>query len=81
MLVLAGVAVAWLAQVAWTARGYGFLADMGFAFLGSAVAGMLVWAMISADVGMVLMFVVGGVGAALAIVAQRGFWRSAPVRA
>lgn len=80
MLVLAGVMVAWLAQVSWTARGYGFLPDMAFGMGGSAVAGTLLWAAISASAGMLAMFAIGGVGAVLAIAAQRAAWRSAPVR-
>lgn len=80
MLVLAGVTVAWLAQLSWTARGYGFLPDMALGLAGSAVAGTLIWAATSADAGMLAMLAIGGVGAVLAIVAQRGLGRSAPVR-
>ena len=77
MLVIAAVMVAWLAQIPSTARGYGFLPDMAISFVGSGLAGTLLWAATAAD-GMVGMFVIGSVGAVLAIIAQRGLWRSLP---
>jgi hypothetical protein len=76
MLVLAGVTVAWLAQLAWTARGYGFLPDMALGLGGSVLIGALVGTVAAADVGMLAVFAIGGIGAVLAIVAQRGLWRS-----
>ena len=80
MLIVAGQVVVWLAQISKT-RGYGFLPDMALGLGGSVLAGTLVFAAVSADAGMLAMFGIGGVGAALAIVAQRGLWRrQAPIR-
>ena len=79
MLVTAGAMVAWLAQTRWTVGGYGFLPDMALAVVGSVLAGALVWAAISVNAGMLGMFVIGGVGALLAIIAQRGLWRPAEI--
>jgi hypothetical protein len=36
----------------------------------------MVWLLVSTDAGMPGMFLIGCAGAALAIVAQRGLWRS-----
>lgn len=72
MLVIAGAMVAWLAQISSTARVYGFLPDRALGLVGSVLAGARVWAL--------GMFGIGGAGAVLAIVAQRGPWRSARVR-
>jgi uncharacterized membrane protein YeaQ/YmgE (transglycosylase-associated protein family) len=80
MLVVAGAMVAWLAQIPSTTRGYGFVPDMGLGVAGSVLTGMLLWA-VSAGAGMLAMFALGGVGAAVAVVAQRGLWsRPAPGR-
>jgi hypothetical protein len=77
MLVIAGAMVAWLAQMSWTAGGFGFLPDMALGLAGS----MLVVAVVaSAEAGMLGIFGMGGAGAVLAIAAQRGLWRSAPAR-
>ena len=59
---------------------YGFVPDMGLGVAGSVLTGMLLWA-VSAGAGMLAMFALGGVGAAVAVVAQRGLWsRPAPGR-
>jgi hypothetical protein len=76
MLVLAGVAVGWLSEAARRAGGYGFLADMSIALVGSVVVGGIVLGAVSTGLGMVAMFAVGCGGALLAIVAQRSVWRS-----
>jgi hypothetical protein len=80
MLVLAGAMVAWLAQISSRAGGYGFLPDMAVGLGGSLLAGTLVLAAASADAGMLGVVGIGAAGAVLAIVAQRGLWRSAPGR-
>ena len=80
MLVMAGLMVAWLAQLSSTTRGPGFLPDMALGLIGSVAGGLLVWAALSSGAGMLGMFGIGAAGAVLAIVAQRGLWRSAPVR-
>ena len=80
MLVLAGLIVAWLAQLSSTVRGWGLVPDMGLGLIGSVTGGLLVWAVLSSGAGMLGMFGIGAVGAVLAIVAQRGLWRSAPIR-
>jgi uncharacterized membrane protein YeaQ/YmgE (transglycosylase-associated protein family) len=59
------------------AGGYGFIFDMVFGLVGSVVGGAIVWVFISSDTGMLAMLVIGCVGAALAIAAQRRLWRSA----
>jgi len=45
--------------------------------VGSVVAGAIVWALTSSNIGMLAMLLIGCGGAALAIAAQRGLWRSA----
>jgi hypothetical protein len=77
MLILAGLLVAWLAEVGSRAGGYGFMLDIAVALAGSVATGALVWALISSNAGMVAMLVTGCGGGALAIVAQRVLWRSA----
>jgi|SRR5919198_2941977 uncharacterized membrane protein YeaQ/YmgE (transglycosylase-associated protein family) len=74
MLVVAGAIVAWLAQISSTTRGYGFVPDMALGVAGSVLAGTLIWASFG-GAGMLAMFVIGGVGASVVIVAQRGLWR------
>lgn len=80
MLVLAGLMAGWVAEAASRAGGYGFIFDMVFGLVGSVVGGAIVWVFISSDIGMLAMLVIGCVGAALAIAAQRWLWRSAPIR-
>jgi len=76
MLVLAGLLVAWLAEVVSRDGGYGYNLDMAVGLAGSVIAGSLVWVFFS-GIGMPLMFGSGCAGAMLAIGAQRGLWRSA----
>jgi uncharacterized membrane protein YeaQ/YmgE (transglycosylase-associated protein family) len=80
MLVLAGLIAGWVAEAASRAGGHGFIVDMVFGLVGSVVGGAIVWVFISSDIGMLAMLVIGCVGAALAIAAQRRLWRSAPTR-
>src|SRR6185503_12649503 len=77
ILVLAGLIAGWVAEAASRAGGYGFIFDMVFGLVGSVVGGAIVWVFISSDTGML---VIGCVGAALAIAAQRRLWRSASTR-
>jgi hypothetical protein len=50
---------------------------MVLGFVGSVVGGGFVWLVISRDAGMVTMFLIGCGAAAVMIIAQRSFWRSA----
>jgi uncharacterized membrane protein YeaQ/YmgE (transglycosylase-associated protein family) len=77
MLILAGLAAGWMAEAVSRARGYGLIPDMALGLVGSVVGGGIVWFLISAEAGMVTMFLIGGAAAALMIIAQRSFWRSA----
>lgn len=77
MLALAGLFVGWLAETLHRPGGYGFLNDVMVGLAGSVMAGVLFWTVISTQVGMAPMFVIGAGGAALAIIVQRRFWRSA----
>jgi uncharacterized membrane protein YeaQ/YmgE (transglycosylase-associated protein family) len=77
MLVLAGLMAGWLAEAATRAGGYGFVFDMFFGLIGSVVGGATVWGLTSGHIGMLAVLLVGCGGAALAIAAQRGLWRSA----
>jgi uncharacterized membrane protein YeaQ/YmgE (transglycosylase-associated protein family) len=72
MLVLGGLIAAWLAEASSRRRGYGFISDMVLGLAGSVIAGALVWLMMWRNAGMTTMLLIGCVGAALAIVAQRG---------
>jgi uncharacterized membrane protein YeaQ/YmgE (transglycosylase-associated protein family) len=77
MLILAGLVVAWLAEVLSRAGGYGFLPDIVLGLGGSLVVGAIFWAVISPDLGMVVMLMIGCVGGALAVTVQRQLVRSA----
>ena len=77
MLILAGLAAGWMAEAVSRARGYGIIPDMVLGLVGSIVGGGIVWLVISGDAGMVAMFSIGCAAAALMIIAQRSFWRSA----
>ena len=77
MLVLAGLIAGWVAEAASRAGGYGFSLDMVVGLVGSVVAGAIVWALTSSNMGMLAMLLIGCGGAALAIAAQRGLRRSA----
>ena len=77
MLILAGLAAGWLAEAVSRARGYGLIPEMVLGLVGSVAGGGIVWLVISSDAGMVTMFLIGCGAAALTIIAQRSFWRSA----
>jgi uncharacterized membrane protein YeaQ/YmgE (transglycosylase-associated protein family) len=80
MLILAGLAAGWMAEALSRAGGYGLITDMVISLVGSVVGGAAVWVLVFSDAGMLGMFLIGGAGGALAIVAQRGLWRSLPRR-
>ena len=80
MLLLAGALVAWVVQLVPKTGGYGFLPDMALCVVGGVLAGAVVRAGLSGNAGMLGMFAIGGLGAILALVAQRGLWRPARVR-
>jgi uncharacterized membrane protein YeaQ/YmgE (transglycosylase-associated protein family) len=75
MLILAGLAVGWIAEAVTRAGGYGSTSDMALALVGSAVAGLTVWLGTSGGAGMATMFLIGCGGAVLLIAAQRSMWR------
>jgi len=72
MLVLGGLIAGWLAEAMSRRWGYGFRYDTTLGLAGSLIAGAFVWLVIWRDAGMTTMLVIGCMGAALAIVAQRG---------
>jgi uncharacterized membrane protein YeaQ/YmgE (transglycosylase-associated protein family) len=74
MVAIAGVLVAWLAQVPKTNRGYGFMPDMALAVVGSVAAGALIALGVTGDAGMIVMFWGGVVGATVLLGAQRRLW-------
>jgi uncharacterized membrane protein YeaQ/YmgE (transglycosylase-associated protein family) len=76
MLILAGLGAGWIAETLSRAGGYGLITDMVVGLVGSVVGGAAVWVLVSTHAGMLGMFRIGCAGAALAIVAQRGLWRS-----
>jgi uncharacterized membrane protein YeaQ/YmgE (transglycosylase-associated protein family) len=77
ILVLAGLIAGWMAEAGSRAGGYGFIVDMVLGLIGSMVGGAIVWVLISSNIGMLAMLLIGCGGAALAIAAQRQLWRSA----
>jgi uncharacterized membrane protein YeaQ/YmgE (transglycosylase-associated protein family) len=77
MLVLGGLMAGWGAEIVSRVGGYGFITDLVIGLAGSLLVGALFWAVVSSNVGMVGMLVIGGVGAAAALVAQRQLVRSA----
>jgi uncharacterized membrane protein YeaQ/YmgE (transglycosylase-associated protein family) len=77
MLVLAGLMAGWVGEAASRAGGYRFVLDMVLGLIGSVVGGAIVWVLISSDVSMLAMLLIGCGGAALTIVGQRRLWRSA----
>ena len=77
MLVIAGLIAGWVAEAASRAGGYGFIVDMVLGLIGSVVGGVIVWVLVSSDIGMLAMLLIGCGGAGLAIAAQRQLWRSA----
>jgi uncharacterized membrane protein YeaQ/YmgE (transglycosylase-associated protein family) len=77
MLILAGLAGGWMAEAVSRARGYGLIPDMVLALIGSVAGGGTVWFVIAGEAAMATMFLIGCGAAALMIIAQRSFWRSA----
>lgn len=77
MLILAGLTAGWIAEAVSRTGGFGFTWDVALALTGSVIAGVTVWVAVSGGAGMVTMFLIGGAGAALLLVAQRSMWRSA----
>ena len=80
MLVLAGLTVGWIAEAARRVGGHGLLSDLVLGLVGSLAVGGIFWVVISSDVGMVAMLVIGVGGATLAIMAQRTVWKAIPAR-
>ena len=78
MPVLGGLIAGWLAETTSRARGHGFISDMILGRADSVIAGTLVWLIMWRNAGMT-MLLIGCVGAALAIFAQRGVWPSTRV--
>jgi uncharacterized membrane protein YeaQ/YmgE (transglycosylase-associated protein family) len=76
MLLVAGAFTGWLAEASSRAGGYGLIPDMIVGVVGSVVGGTLVWTLVSTQVGMLGMALVGCAAAAGAILAQRRGWRS-----
>jgi uncharacterized membrane protein YeaQ/YmgE (transglycosylase-associated protein family) len=76
MLVLAGLMAGWMVETFARAGGYGLIPDMVVGVIGSVLVGGIVWAVVFHVPSMLGMFVIGCAGAGLAIVAQRGLWRS-----
>jgi uncharacterized membrane protein YeaQ/YmgE (transglycosylase-associated protein family) len=76
MLILGGLIAASLAEAIARAGGYGFIPDALLGLSGSMIAGAALWGLTSRDPAMTTMLLAGCAGAALAIVAQRGLWRS-----
>jgi uncharacterized membrane protein YeaQ/YmgE (transglycosylase-associated protein family) len=76
MLILAGLATGWMAEALSRAGSYGFITDMVIGLVGSVVGGAAAWVLVFSDAGMLGMFLIGGAGGTLAIVAERGLWRS-----
>jgi uncharacterized membrane protein YeaQ/YmgE (transglycosylase-associated protein family) len=76
MLALAAMTVGWLTDALSPARGYGLLADMAVGVVGGGVvAAVLSMLNRLGDGGLMVTFIAGLAGAALAIAAQRAFWR------
>ena len=75
MLIIAGLSAGWVAETVSRAEDDRFIYHIILGLIGSVVVGATVWVAISSDVGMLAMFLIGCGGAALALVAQRMFWR------
>jgi hypothetical protein len=76
MLILAGLATGLTAETVSRAGGYGLIADMIAGLIGSVLVGGVIWGVVSIHPGMLGMLAIGCAGAGLAIVGQRGLWRS-----
>jgi uncharacterized membrane protein YeaQ/YmgE (transglycosylase-associated protein family) len=79
MLVVGGLIAGWVTEAVSRGRGYGFITDMVLGLAGSLLAGAFLWLVVWRDAGMATMLLLGCVGAALAIFAQRGIWPSTRV--
>ena len=77
MLIMAGLTIGWLSEALSRAGGYGFMYDMLLGLIGSIGLAAMIWIGISNDIGMMTMSLIGCIGGALAVVAQRSLWRSA----
>jgi uncharacterized membrane protein YeaQ/YmgE (transglycosylase-associated protein family) len=77
MLGLAGLMVGWTAETVSHSGGYGLIPDMIVGLVGSVLVGGLVWVAVSQGAGMLGMFAIGCAGGGLAVILQRGLWRSA----
>ncbi len=80
MLGLAGLMTGWTAETVSRSGGYGLIPDMIVGLIGSVLVGGLVWVAVFQGAGMLGMFVIGAAGATVAVVTQRGLWRSARLR-
>lgn len=80
MWALAGLSAGWLADASFMRRGYGLIVDMGLGVGAGFAGGSVFLTFFGLPGGMFVMFVVGFVLAAGAILAQRLCWRAAPVR-
>jgi uncharacterized membrane protein YeaQ/YmgE (transglycosylase-associated protein family) len=76
MLVLAGLATGLAAETLSRAGGYGLIPDMIAGLVGSVLVGGITWSVVAYHPGMLGMLAIGCAGAGLAILAQRGVWRS-----
>ena len=77
MLVLAAITVGWLTDALSPGRGYGLRLDMGIGLVGCAVVATVLYALSRLGAGgLTATFIMGLVGAALAIGIQRVFWRA-----
>ena len=72
MVATAGLLVAWVVQSCRGVGGQGLMTDMTLGLAGSVIAGALVALTVSPS--MPAMFLVGGVGAMVALAVQRGVW-------
>lgn len=80
MLILSGLVAGMVAETAWWPGGYGLLIDMAVGFVGSLIVGGALWTLVAPNPGgMLAIFLVGTLGGAVAIVAQRSLWRSATI--
>ena len=76
MLILAGLLVGLTAETVSRVGGHGLIPDMVVGLVGSVLVGGIVWVGVSHEPGMLWMFLIGCTGAGLAVVAQRGLWRT-----
>ena len=78
MLIVAAILTGWWSEAISPAGGYGLRSDMVAGLAGSIVGGVAMWVALRGEPGMLAMFAIGCGSAALVIVGQRIFWRSAP---